>query len=184
MKDEESARISTGEVEQGEEENTQPRGVGEKARVPRARPKKEVGGVLWSKKHNKTKTSEYRIWRNMRYRCKNPNARQYSDYGGRGITVCARWDDFELFLQDMGPRPSLKHSIDRINNDGNYEPSNVRWATMLVQNNNNRQALNINGLSASAIARIVGVTPECILKRIKKGHDLFAPTKHPWQKSS
>jgi hypothetical protein len=80
--------------------------------------------------------SEYRIWTLMRDRCRNPKNNRWDRYGGRGISVCERWDSFEAFLADMGPRPSLKHSIDRKNNDGNYEPGNCRWATTTEQANN------------------------------------------------
>lgn len=72
-------------------------------------------------------------------RCRRPRNRAFKDYGGRGICVCERWKSFENFLADMGPRPSPKHSIDRINNDGNYEPGNCRWATAEMQGNNRRE---------------------------------------------
>lgn len=89
--------------------------------------------------HDKSKSSEWGIWNGMKQRCSNPNADNYSYYGGRGIKVCDRWfNSFENFLDDIGQRPSMKHSIDRINNDGNYEPSNCRWATKSEQRKNQR----------------------------------------------
>lgn len=82
---------------------------------------------------------EFTTWVTMIDRCTNPKTKHFNRYGGRGITVCQKWmDSYEAFLNDVGRRPSQKHSIDRINNDGNYEPGNVRWATSLEQNNNRR----------------------------------------------
>lgn len=83
--------------------------------------------------------SLYNIWRTMIKRCHNPQDKDYAKYGGRGIKVCDRWRySLDNFVEDMNPRPSLKHSIDRINNDGNYEPNNCRWATILEQAYNKR----------------------------------------------
>jgi len=82
-------------------------------------------------------TPEYYSWLAMFTRCTNPNRREWQNYGGRGIKVCQRWMDFENFLADMGPRP-VGLSLERMNNDGNYEPGNCKWATAKEQANNRR----------------------------------------------
>jgi len=90
-------------------------------------------------KSNKDK-SIYNIWCTMKARCSNPNSHKYKSYGGRGIRVCDRWrDSFENFLNDMGERPGKGYSIDRIDNDGNYEPGNCHWATAKEQRLNQRK---------------------------------------------
>ena len=82
---------------------------------------------------------EYQIWKLMRLRCENASDKAFDRYGGRGIKVCERWrNSFSDFLADMGRRPSPQHTLDRINNDGDYEPSNCRWATWGQQQNNKR----------------------------------------------
>jgi hypothetical protein len=88
-------------------------------------------------KHEMCGTPEYVSWQCMRARCLNPKAVGYANYGGRGITICGRWDSFENFYADMGARPD-KHSLDRINPDGDYEPSNCRWSDDLTQGRNRR----------------------------------------------
>lgn len=90
------------------------------------------------KTHGLSRTTENTIWRGMTRRCTNKNDISWKYYGGRGISICKRWSKFENFLADMGKRPSRNHSIDRINNDGNYEPGNCRWATSREQHANKR----------------------------------------------
>ena len=106
------------------------------------------GDKPWRNKHLHNRaagaTPEYRAWLGMKQRCYNVKYQQYDDYGGRGIIVCNEWrNSFENFLASVGekPEPKSDYSIDRINNDGNYEPSNVRWATRQQQNRNKRRAV-------------------------------------------
>lgn len=88
-------------------------------------------------KHGKCNTRTFRVWVAMRFRCNSPKSPIYRHYGGRGIRVCARWSKFENFLKDMGERPTGLE-LDRINNDGDYKPSNCRWTTRKEQARNTR----------------------------------------------
>lgn len=90
---------------------------------------------MTNKLHGLSDTIEHRAWTRIRRRCNSPSYHNYPRYGGRGIKVCARWDDFNNFLADMGPRPEGM-TLDRINNDGDYAPDNCRWTTMKVQASN------------------------------------------------
>lgn len=92
--------------------------------------------------HGQSKSRTYRIWSGIRNRCTNPNVLSYPYYGGRGIKLCERWRSFDNFLADMGEAPEAC-SIDRINNDGNYEPGNCRWTTQLVQAKNCRKNVHL-----------------------------------------
>ena len=87
---------------------------------------------------------EYSVWKDMRARCYNPKHKSYKYYGGRGIRVCERWVKFLAFFQDMDRRPSPSHTIERINNDGEYEPSNCKWATFAEQSKNKRNTKRIS----------------------------------------
>ncbi len=122
-------------------------------------------------------SSEYSIWSNIRARCRNQNNTQYRSYGGRGIEVCERWaTDFLNFLADMGRRPSPDHSIDRIDNDGNYEPGNCRWATRSEQARNRRSSrfIEFNGksMTLAAWADESGVNMRALHLRLKNGWPL------------
>jgi hypothetical protein len=109
----------------------------------------------------------------MKERCLNPNTYNYADYGGRGITMAEEWMSFEAFYRDMGEPPSSKHSIDRIDNDGNYEPSNCRWADISVQSNNRRNNVYIewNGRrqTVDQWAREMGIRSHTLNTRLRKG---------------
>ncbi len=88
--------------------------------------------------HGLTKTPEYGVWSHMKRRCEDPSDSSYERYGGRGIRVCERWSSFELFIEDMRQRPTPRHSIERLHNDGNYEPDNCVWGTKKEQARNRR----------------------------------------------
>jgi len=104
-----------------------------------------------AKKGMQTKT--YKIWRGMRSRCNNPKVTCYKYYGGRGITICDRWNDFRNFLADMGKRPKGM-TIDRKNNNGDYEPGNCRWATYQEQSHSSRQT-KLNPLKVQVIKKLL-----------------------------
>ena len=124
-------------------------------------------------RHGYTNTPEHRAWINMHDRCRRPENHAYARYGGRGVRVCQRWDSFENFLADIGKRPSAKHSLDRIDNNGDYTPENCRWTTSKVQNRNRtgNKLLTHNGqtMSVSAWAEQTGVPRGAIYMRLRSG---------------
>lgn len=114
----------------------------------------------------------YRVWSTMRTRCRNPRNQKYADYGGRGITVCSRWDSFENFLADMGEAPP-EREIDRIDNDSGYKPGNCRWATRREQSLNKRTTRRIYAFGATKPLTIwaeeYGLPVMMVWKRLHRG---------------
>lgn len=124
--------------------------------IPNLKPNLKKGFRLNAKitRAAKENPAEYKAWANMRQRCYNPNNTGYKNYGGRGIQVCYAWRySFAIFLRDMGKRPSDKHSIDRIDNNGDYTPNNCRWALRRTQSLN-RNHTGIRSESGRYEARI------------------------------
>lgn len=131
--------------------------------------------------HGMTESAEWRAWSHMRDRCENPNDARYQNYGARGIRVCDRWQRFENFLADMGPKPSPQHSIDRIDNDAGYSQENCRWATRVEQMNNRQNARRITAdgrtLTLAQWSRETGIERSTIALRLKEG---WAPGAAVW----
>ncbi|MGC4008855.1 MAG: hypothetical protein QM805_07690 [Pseudomonas sp.] len=115
----------------------------------------------------------YATWCNIKARCDNPSHPQFQDYGGRGITYTAAWDDFPAFLSDVGEKPYPEASLDRINNDGDYHPGNVRWADRVTQRRNSRQVtpVTIDGETKLVTdwCRVYGISVAAVHSRLKKG---------------
>lgn len=145
-------------------------------------------------RRGKVRSREYVVWLGMINRTTNENSAGYSEYGGRGISMCERWrNSFEAFLDDMGPRPSSRHSLDRINVDGNYEPGNCRWATPLAQMRNTRWNRNITWMGKTqclqAWANELGMSSKLLSERLRTGWSVDAafttpkiPNSHRHQK--
>lgn len=129
--------------------------------------------MVWTR-HGDTRdgarSPEYIAWANMLQRCRDPGVRNYDAYGGRGISVCERWLKFENFLEDMGRRPSDLHSIERLDNDGDYEPSNCDWSTEKDQARNRRSThwVEFNGrrMSLAEAVELSGLPYHAVKKRI------------------
>lgn len=130
-------------------------------------------------KHGQAKTRLYHVWYGMLFRCENSKATEYSKYGGRGIKVCDEWHDFFVFKEWAGNNghddtlPKGECTIDRIDVNGNYEPSNCRWANVKEQSNNRRSSVYITydgeTLMVAQWADKTGMRHGCILERLRKG---------------
>ena len=119
-------------------------------------------------------SSEYNSWRNMRDRCRYPSSENWAMYGGRGITVCERWDtSFEDFLADMGPKPTPQHTIGRSDQNGNYEPGNCKWETVPEQNRNRRDNRLIQYMgkevTVAEACRLAGISRNVVDARLRRG---------------
>ena len=126
------------------------------------------------KTHGKTCSLEYHSWSGLKGRCLNPKNHKYPNYGGRGIKVCDRWENsFENFLADMGEKPSASHSIERVDNNGDYTPENCIWGTASQQANNKTSSVFMehNGvtLTQSQWSIKLGGSDKLVLKRLKRG---------------
>jgi hypothetical protein len=124
-----------------------------------------------------SKEPEYTVWKSMIGRCRYPSSTGWRNYGGRGIRVCDRWaSSYQAFLEDMGRRPSPRHTIGRIDSNGNYEPGNVRWETWAEQTRNRRNSrlITVDGVTRNLIdwAHLAGLSTTAISLRIKNGWDL------------
>lgn len=124
--------------------------------------------------HGMAKTPEWSIWCGVRKRCTNPACKSWPRYGGRGIRMCERWaKDFLAFYEDVGPRPSPAHMLDRIENEGHYEPGNVRWVTARASSNNRstNRPLTHHGVTKTVAewARVLGVSRYTLYARLRLG---------------
>lgn len=129
-----------------------------------------------ARSHGKHNHHLYGTWVAMRDRCRRKNHDQFKNYGGRGITVCDRWADFESFLEDMEPSWRHGRTLDRIDNDGNYTPENCKWSTQSEQLSNQRpkRSITFNGetRALSDWARVVGIHPSTLNNRLARGWPL------------
>jgi hypothetical protein len=126
--------------------------------------------------HGGTGTSEFNVWQMMWQRCTNAKQNSYPRYGGRGIRVCDRWLSFDNFRSDMGPKPTPIHKLERVNNDGDYEPANCRWATPLEQGRNkaNNRILEYRGGRRTLMewCRLLGLKKSTAINRLARGADV------------
>lgn len=134
--------------------------------------KREQNRTMFTR-HGYSRSPEWNAWQGLKNRCYSPTYKGYKNYGGRGIKVCERWMDcFDNFLADMGKRPSINHSIERLDVNGDYSPSNCTWATIDVQSRNRRNNVLItkDGETRCATdwATLLGIHMSTLKKRIAK----------------
>lgn len=126
-----------------------------------------------SKRHGGHGTLTYARWKSMMQRCHTKSSESFARYGGRGITVCERWHSFAAFLEDMGECPNSSMTLERDNNDGNYEPRNCRWAPKTEQSKNRSNCIKLthNGITRNATdwAIAIGMSPNTLLMRLRLG---------------
>lgn len=139
------------------------------------------GATNSGRTHGLKRSPEYTTWRSMIQRCRNPHSTRFKNYGGRGIAVCERWLKFENFYADMGAKPSRDHSLDRIDNDGNYEPGNCRWATRQEQARGCRKYITCAGITRSVVewSSELGIPCATIKCRLQKGWSVEAALTPP-----
>lgn len=128
-------------------------------------------------RHGMAHATEYTVWEGMKARCLNPSNQSYKNYGGRGVAICREWaDSFEAFLADMGPRPSPKHTIDRIDNDKGYGPGNCRWATSKEQARNRRKTVWVEFggemVKLADLAERHGIGVSVVYLRLRRGWEI------------
>lgn len=148
-------------------------------------------GTPSDKKPARKPTPEYMAWSAMLHRCSNPNSPFWKDYGGRGISVCAEWRDYERFLKDVGKKPSPHHSLDRIDNNGDYSPGNVRWATwkQQIRNRRNTKFITVDGVTRSLPewCEIRGLSLGTAWARVSRGwpdQEVIAPRRKAWTRKT
>ena len=136
--------------------------------------------------HGKSRSRVYKIWLGMLQRCQNPNSSSYDRYGGRGIKVCKRWESFENFYEDMGD-PPRRTSLDRIDNDGDYEPGNCKWATRKEQASNTRRnhIIEYQGeeFILTQLAEKVGINHDTLRSRLRNGWSVERAVETPVRQS-